>query len=900
MKKEGRLYLLLFLLSSVSVSPAFSQGENTALSHEHLESWLSSIEENTPQKFHSALPMTVFSWNAFQLAFKDLNLTIVTNASSQTTADVRLQSVRPDCSGKDRLWFPEGTKLVSACPGARVLDCKHQLVQRFQNMPFMPRTFNAVKQRKDWEDYIQKNRSAKHWLIKSQSHGGTFLGSTKDVFTELKKLAGEKALNEEFIISQLLQNPWLYEDKYATSMRVYVTVTSYNPLRLYVAHMVSFLVSPAPYDPSNPCAVLSNLKIQHPSYKRCRALRKENLKKKAVQVLHWIPTDIKAFPVEDGSKSGLRMVQMPDSLWHNVLRLIRTVFLHSAEDSDILNRQMLPPGVACSGIWGLDIFVHRDFSVSLLEANSLATLADVSPSHHVMATQFLWFLGGRTGNRTAYLEAFKDTARNYCRHLHCELTFVQHLLDLADERWGFGVDAWKPVFPLSWMDPKLDYRSQAAFGQQTAEFLRQMGVQDDHDFSNPTKFRPPLETMAFIDEILFGIGTEDAVQTHTPVVRSIIEDIEKSIEAGTWRRGGELHAITIAASGDQTLTWFPVLQREVAKLPSITQVTVTAVDSNLHQVELALLKYQGLQLLSQNELLTLVYDVDFSTDDKVQRRDLLDRLLSSHPMLAQSEYWKLDRVFGRIVDRGLLALDKPRQRHIRQFDALRQHHRSCNSSSTPKSDLKKLNDAQLMQWLAHQTFDFQLCFQDMVSNLSQTQVQNPSGHVFPRELNFRWTAFCRDHPQTWQCIAHMKQSLNEVVVPPWMAMPLLPNSKAKIHFTDKHILDALKEAEDESLFFVDMSNVILWVDPKEAFALLAKKLIPEGVALVFVGAVRGGSCTPTGGDMEACQQYLLEVAKMNDLHVHPRWESSLAQLKGHSWLTYFVLPLRRIPLLMQP
>ena len=134
-------------------------------------------------------------------------------------------------------------------------------------------------------------------------------------------------------------------------------------------------------------------------------------------------------------------------------------------------------------------------------------------------------------------------------------------------------------------------------------------------------------------------------------------------------------------------------------------------------------------------------------------------------------------------------------------------------------------------------------------------------------------------------------------LPQWMTLPLLHQPKAEIHFECKEILQALEDAEDGSLFFIDTTNVIMplgWKGVKKLFALFAKKLHPLGVALIFAGAYRWGPCWDVGGDLEACKERTLELAKVNGLHVHPKWANSLEQLKGDSWTTYFWMPLKRV------
>ena len=408
-----------------------------------------------------------------------------------------------------------------------------------------------------------------------------------------------------------------------------------------------------------------------------------------------------------------------------------------------------------------------------------------------------------------------------------------------------------------------------------------MGALDDHDVSVPSRYSPAAnrslfnKTQAFAG-VLFSVGTEDARRGHTHMVCNALHD---ALQA---RPPPPLRALTVAGSGDQTLTWVRALMEGLSRAPGAPEATVHAVDMNPYQLDMARLKYLCLRHLSCNETMAVLYGQRAGGCAPAAPLGLL--LSKAAGLLHEPSYWEALR--GELAARGLLSIGSA----TRWWENFLPHFLARCLPGLPPAAGAAAVLAAIERDRARQV----RCWQEAVSDYTHfSPLRLPSGYPAHRESTVQQLLRCWASPASWFCRT-LTYQYDPPAPPPWLeAGCRLPPADVRLRFERATVIEALDRHEDGSLFFMELTNIVSGLPPDGTARLLgrvAAKLSPRGVAMLALGPLSMGVCAATGGDMRACLGHLTALAAAHGLYADPRWDP---QDVGEGMGVYYVVALGR-------
>ncbi|KAL3287127.1 hypothetical protein HHI36_001608 [Cryptolaemus montrouzieri] len=239
---------------------------------------------------------------------------------------------------------------------------KMQYAKGIKNFDFIPQTFVMPT---EYRELCQAhNRMKGPWIVKpvASSRGrGIFIVETPN----------QVPLEEPVVVAKYISNPLLVAG-HKCDLRLYVVVTSFDPLLVYIYEEGLVRFATVKYDPSpkqlwNPCMHLCNYSINkyHSDYVKSDDPSAENVGHK------WTLSALLRHLKSEGKDTKYLMLQIED--------LVIKAILASANSIISACRMFVPNPNNCFELYGFDILVDDNFKPWLLEVNLSPSLGCDSP-----------------------------------------------------------------------------------------------------------------------------------------------------------------------------------------------------------------------------------------------------------------------------------------------------------------------------------------------------------------------------------------------------------------------------------------------------------------------------------------------------------------------------------------
>lgn len=444
-----------------------------------------------------------------------------------------------------------------------------------------------------------------------------------------------------------------------------------------------------------------------------------------------------------------------------------------------------------------------------------------------------------------------------------------------------------------------------------------MNAYDDGDFASSFAYSSMFSQTISMKlpeptQVTFVAGSDDTRSAYVDIVKSIYNTL-------TANGMTEFNSLSVAGSGDQTFGWLRELyqlmaattttskaksvvsgqstqsksesQQSTHVLPVPVVANIHMVDTNPYQVDLCRLKYEGIKTLSYDDMILLHSRKAENTD---RRKGIWQKLISkvnAISSLHNESYWSSS--VQSVSMAGILALDLwIKVMPLMQQKMVVTYNQLCSSVSEPVS-----NYFELYSVIQKQPLTRLLCFTKSAPSMPYSGIQAGGWN----SLRFPYFIMERCEGQlkksnTWFC--HILHKRNDLAVVPWLEKGLPwpnsgdPNVNVKMSYVD--IVNALKASKDDSLHFVDFVNLFNFIPNtviESIYSLLHQKLSPiGGLVLISICKLGSGACLETGGDYDACREYLILKANEYGLVVE---ESISADNIGHSMVVHSFLILKK-------
>ncbi|XP_044745642.1 tubulin polyglutamylase TTLL5 isoform X2 [Coccinella septempunctata] len=239
---------------------------------------------------------------------------------------------------------------------------KMQYAKGVKNFDFIPQTFVMPT---EYRELCQvHNRIKGPWIVKpvASSRGrGIFIVETPN----------QVPLEEPVVVAKYISNPLLVAG-HKCDLRLYVVVTSFDPLLVYIYEEGLVRFATVKYDPSpkqlwNPCMHLCNYSINkyHSDYVKSDDPSAENVGHK------WTLSALLRHLKSEGKDTKYLMLQIED--------LVIKAILASANSIVSACRMFVPNPSNCFELYGFDILIDDNFKPWLLEVNLSPSLGCDSP-----------------------------------------------------------------------------------------------------------------------------------------------------------------------------------------------------------------------------------------------------------------------------------------------------------------------------------------------------------------------------------------------------------------------------------------------------------------------------------------------------------------------------------------
>ena len=230
-----------------------------------------------------------------------------------------------------------------------------------EEFDFIPDTFVLPDEYRDFYDHFI-HRKRKHWIIKpsnsSQGKGIYIIDSIKDV-----------PLDEPCVVSEYIQNPLLINGL-KFDLRLYVLVTSFEPLRVYIYEEGLARFASEPYTQSSMSSRYSHLT----NY----SVNKKN--EKFVQNTDWRADDVGHKWSLKALKNHLDSVGVDmDLLWSRIYDMvIKTILSMENVVVDSIRKLALHRN-NCFDLFGFDVMIDSNLKPWLIEVNLSPSMATEAP-----------------------------------------------------------------------------------------------------------------------------------------------------------------------------------------------------------------------------------------------------------------------------------------------------------------------------------------------------------------------------------------------------------------------------------------------------------------------------------------------------------------------------------------
>ncbi|XP_055012906.1 tubulin polyglutamylase TTLL5 isoform X1 [Boleophthalmus pectinirostris] len=237
-----------------------------------------------------------------------------------------------------------------------------QQAHGFKNFHIVPQTFVLPSEYQDFCSYFAKDKGP--WIIKpvASSRGrGIYLVSNPN----------QISMDENILVSRYIHNPLLIDD-FKFDMRLYVLVTSYDPLLIYVYEEGLARFATVKYDRTsknikNNFMHLTNYSVNKKSsdYVSCDDPEVEDYGNK------WSMSAVLRYLKQEGKDTTLLMQQVED--------LIIKALLSAEPQISAACKMFVPHKTNCFELYGFDVLIDAKLKPWLLEVNLSPSLACDAP-----------------------------------------------------------------------------------------------------------------------------------------------------------------------------------------------------------------------------------------------------------------------------------------------------------------------------------------------------------------------------------------------------------------------------------------------------------------------------------------------------------------------------------------
>ncbi|TRY91785.1 hypothetical protein DNTS_023743 [Danionella cerebrum] len=232
----------------------------------------------------------------------------------------------------------------------------------FHNFNVVPQAFVLPGEYQEFSSFFSKERAA--WIIKP-------VASSRGRGIYLVNSISQIPLDENVLVSRYINNPLLIDD-FKFDLRLYVLVTSYDPLVIYLyeeglARFATVKYSHATANISNQFMHLTNYSVNKKSsdYVSCDDPEVEDYGNK------WSMSAMLRYLKQEGKDTTLLMGQIEDL----IIKAILSAEIHIATAC----KMYVPHRYNCFELYGFDVLIDSNFKPWLLEVNLSPSLACDAP-----------------------------------------------------------------------------------------------------------------------------------------------------------------------------------------------------------------------------------------------------------------------------------------------------------------------------------------------------------------------------------------------------------------------------------------------------------------------------------------------------------------------------------------
>lgn len=267
---------------------------------------------------------------------------------------------------------------VNHFPGSWELTRKDRLWLHFQDMArkfggafdFVPQSYVLPEQA---DEFMQRYENTNHiWIVKPNASS-----QGKGIF--LLRDLGQLPMSDMSVVSRYVDNPLLIQG-YKFDLRIYVLVTSFEPLRAYIYREGLTRFASSEYSVEEEHLQDKYRHLTNYSINKKADAFVENRRLKADNVGHkWSLSALNKHLKCIGINSDL--------MWNRIMDLIVKTLLSVQPTIASKTRERAPYSSNCFELYGFDVLVDEDLKPWLLEVNlSPSMMADSPLDHHIKSS----------------------------------------------------------------------------------------------------------------------------------------------------------------------------------------------------------------------------------------------------------------------------------------------------------------------------------------------------------------------------------------------------------------------------------------------------------------------------------------------------------------------------------